>query len=69
MELVRLMLAESPYPVGNEDRRETADRRLHRPVQTIRRGAARRCQTNTGLGREISSVPLMEMQSAHRPTD
>jgi hypothetical protein len=45
MELVRLMLAESPYPVVEVDRRETRDRRLDSTKRALTRGGERRAST------------------------
>ena len=48
MELVRLMLAECPYPIAESDRREANDRRLRSPVRAIPRGEDRRNVTLPG---------------------
>ncbi len=42
MELFHLMLAECPFPVVANDRRETIDRRLYNTVRAIPRGEDRR---------------------------
>ncbi len=42
MQLIALMLAECPYPVMENDRRQTTDRRLRNTARALPRGEDRR---------------------------